>query len=97
MSTQSLSHDLYSALEDAVNVLRDVAEFELEPEVEDRMRELGEQKDACSSIERSEHRQLADFWRRRSLQKLQALSVLKRLHEVAPQLVDYLPEHADVR
>lgn len=97
MSTLSLNHDLYSALEEAVNVLRNVAEFELEQDDEQRMRELGESKDDCSFVEREEHRQLADFWRRRALQKLKALNVLKRLQAVAPQLVGELPELTDDR
>jgi hypothetical protein len=86
---------LYSVLEEAVNVLRSVAEFRLEPDTEERMRALGEKKDDCSLVEREEHRQLADFWRRRALQKLQALNVLKRLRQVAPELVGDLRELAD--
>jgi len=94
MSTLSLDRNLYSALEEAVGVLRNVAEYRLEEEVEQRMQELAERKDSCSSAEREEHRQFADFWRRRTLQKLQAMNVLKRLHEVAPQLVGDLPDLA---
>ena len=94
MSTLSLDPNLYSALEEAVGVLRNVAEYRLEPEVEERMHELGENKDACSRKEREEHRELADFWRRRTLQKLQALNVLKRLHQVAPELVGDFPDPA---
>jgi hypothetical protein len=92
MSTLSLDQNLYSALEEAVNVLRGVAEYRFEQEVEERMLGLGESKDACSSAEREEHRQLADFWRRRSLQKVQALNVLKRLRDAAPELVGELPD-----
>jgi hypothetical protein len=95
MSTLSLDHDLYSALEEAVNVLRNVADFRLEQDAENRMRGLGEQKADCSLAERDEHRQLADLWRRRTLQKLQAMNVLRRLHKVAPQLVGDLPDLSD--
>jgi hypothetical protein len=94
MSTLSLDQNLYSALEEAVSVLRGVAEYRFENDVEQRLLELGENKEACNSTEREEHRQLADFWRRRTLQKLQALNVLKRLHEVAPELVGELPDVA---
>ena len=91
MSTLSLDPNLYSALEEAVGVLRNVAEYRLEPEVEDRMHELGENKDRCSRKEREEHRELADFWRRCTLQKLKALNVLKHLHQVVPELVGDFP------
>jgi hypothetical protein len=94
MSTLSLDPNLYSALEDAVGVLRNVAEYRMEPEVDDRMHAIGENKEACSRKEREEHRELADFWRRRTLQKLQALNVLKRLHQVAPELVGDFPDPA---
>ena len=94
MSTLSLDPNLYSALEDAVGVLRNVAEYRLEPEVENRMHELGENKDACSRKDREEHRELTDFWRRRTLQKLQALNVLRRLHQLAPELVGDFPTPA---
>lgn len=59
------------------------------------MRELGEKKDTCSSEERDEHRQLAEFWRSQTLRKVQALNVLKRLHETAPDLIGSLPEPFD--
>jgi hypothetical protein len=94
MSVGSINQNLYSALEEAVSVLRGVAEFRLEDEVLDRMRELGENKEACSAEERAEHRQLADAWRRRTLQKLQAPNALRHLRSVAPDLVGDLPEVA---
>jgi hypothetical protein len=92
MSTMTLDENLYSALEEAVGVLRSVAEYQISSEAEEQMRSLGENKEACSAEERDIHRELADFWRRRTLQKLQALNSLKRLHQVAPQLVGALPD-----
>lgn len=87
--------DFVSAFEEAIDLLRSVAEYRLDDEVEDRMRELGENKDACSPEERDEHRQLAEFWRSQTLRKLRALSVLKRLRQVAPELVGDLPEPSE--
>ena len=77
---------------EAVDVLRSVAELELDDELQRRMRALGENKDACTSDDRDEHRQLADFWRRQTLRKVRAANVLRRLRELAPELVGSGPE-----
>ena len=92
-SVATLDPNFVSALEEAVDVLRSVAEYELEDELQHRMRQLGEDKEACSTDERNEHRQLADFWRRQTLRKVRALNVLKRLRETAPDLVGSLREN----
>jgi hypothetical protein len=94
MSVASIDQNLYSALEETIGVLRGVADFRLEGSTVDRMRELGESKEACSAEERAEHRQLTELWQRRTLQKLQALNALKRLREIVPELVGDLPEIA---
>jgi len=78
-----------------VDVLRSVAELELDDELRQRMRALGEAKEACTADERDEHRQLADFWRRETLRKVRALNVLRRLGELAPELTGDLPEPAE--
>jgi hypothetical protein len=94
-SAATLDPDFVSALEEAVSVLRSVAEYELEDELQQRLRQLGENKEACSADDRDEHRQLADFWRRQTLRKAQALNALHRLRETAPELVGSLPDVSD--
>ena len=88
----TLAPGFVSALEEAVDVLRSVAEFELEDGLLQRMRDFGENKEACSPEEREEHRQLADFWRRQTLRKVRAANVLRRLREIAPELIGSGPE-----
>ena len=63
----------------------------MDAEVAERMRELGEKKDACSTEERAEHRRWAEIWRRGTLQKLQAINALQQLRDQAPELVKTLP------
>jgi hypothetical protein len=94
-STAALDPNFVAALDEAVDVLRSVAEYELEGEWQQRLRELGENKEACSPEQREEHRQLAEFWRKQTLRKVRAMNVLKRLRETAPELVAGLPEQFD--
>ena len=94
-SVATLDADFVSALGEAVDVLRSVAEYDLEDELQQRMRALGENKETCSPDERDEHRQLADFWRRQTLRKIRALNVLRRLHDIAPELIGSMPEALD--
>ncbi len=91
-SVATLDPGLVSALGEAVDVLRSVAEYELEDELQQRMRALGENREACSPADREEHRQLADFWRRQTLRKVRAANVLRRLREIAPELIGSGPE-----
>jgi hypothetical protein len=81
-----------SALEEAVDVLRSVAEYEFDDAMQQRLRELGENKEACSPEERQEHRELAEFWRKQTLRKVRAINALNRLHESAPDLIGLLRE-----
>ena len=55
------------------------------------MRNLGQNKEACSADQRDEHRQLADFCARQTLHKVRTLNVLRRLGEIAPELVGSSP------
>ena len=87
----ALDPGLVSALGEAVDVLRSVAEFELDDELQRRMRSLGENKEACTAEDRDEHRRLADFWRGQTLRKIRALNVLRQLGELAPELTGGLP------
>ena len=94
-SVATLDANFVSALEEAVSVLRSVAEYELEDDLQQRMRALGENKEACSPDERDEHRQLADYWRRQTLRKVRAINVLKRLRETAPEIIGRVPEASE--
>jgi hypothetical protein len=91
----TLDPDVYSAIEEAIGVLLDVAAYRLEGDAQQRMHELLAKKESCTPTERDEHRQLADLWRKRTLQKLKAINALKRLHETAPELIGSLPESLD--
>ncbi len=91
----TLEPKLVSALLRAVDVLKESAAFEMDAEFSERMRELGEKKEACSAEEREEHRRWAEIWRRGTLQKLQAINALRQLHEEAPELVKSLPAGSD--
>ena len=94
-SVATLDANFVSALEEAVNVLRSVAEYKLEDELHQRMRTLGDNKEACSPDERDEHRQLADYWRRQTLRKVRAINVLKRLRETEPEIIGCMPEASE--
>ncbi|MBL7042992.1 MAG: hypothetical protein ISR77_30450 [Pirellulaceae bacterium] len=96
-SVATLDPKFVSALKQAVDLLHSVAEYELEDDLQQRMRELGENKEACLIGEREEHRQLSEFWRKQTLRKLQAIEALERLRETVPDLVggrSMLPEEA---
>jgi len=83
-SVATLDPKFVSALEQAVDLLRSVAECELQDDLQQRTRQLGENKEACSAEEREEHRQLSEFWRKQTLRKLQAVNVLQRLYKTEP-------------
>ena len=93
----TLEPDFRSALEQAVDVLRSLAEFELDADVQRCMRNLSENEEGCSVDQREEHRQLAEFWRKQTLRRRQAIQVLSRLHDAAPDLVGDLPVFSEER
>jgi hypothetical protein len=90
-----LNPSFVSAFEEAVDFLRSVAEYEFDEETQGQMRDLGENKSACSPEERTEHRQLAQLWRTQTLRKLQALNILKRLQQVSPELLGGAPDGSE--
>ena len=91
MAVSALEPKLVSTLEHVVDVLHQVAAFEIDTETAERMRALGEKKEACTAEEREEHRRWADLWQRGTLHKLQAINALRELHEQMPDLVKSLP------
>jgi hypothetical protein len=82
-----LSSELQEALRPAVEVLRRMARYKMEPFLARRMTELGERKEFLTKKEHDELMQFVDFWQNRTNDKLQALFALKNLREVCPKLL----------
>lgn len=76
-----------SALGQSVRALRHIADFELEPGIQQRMLDLGERKEFLSDAEHSELLSLVGFSERRNLERLEAQVALKNLGECVPELV----------
>lgn len=74
---------LRGALDACASSLRKLAEYELEPPLERRLRWLGERKEFLGVEEHEELLALAEFARRRTLEAFEARLALKRLAEVA--------------
>ena len=91
----ALDENVVSALEEAISVLRGLAEPAMDDQSTRYMRDLGERRETCAADERDEHRHLAEFWRRRTLLRLRSLNALRRLHAAAPELVGELPQLDD--
>ena len=77
-----------SALDGCVHALRSLADYELEPELERRMTDLGERKEFLSVDEHDELKGLVAFARRRSIESLEAKLAIQRLRGVVPDLAD---------
>ncbi len=84
MATVSVADD---NLRDCARALRPVADYQLEPALDRRLRDLGERKEFLSPEEHAELSDLAAFSRRRSIEKLGARLALRRLIEIAPEVV----------
>jgi len=84
MATVSVADDI---LRDCARALRPVAEYQLEPALDHRLRDLGERKEFLSSAEHAELIDLVAFSRKRSIERLSARLALQRLNEIAPELV----------
>jgi hypothetical protein len=75
-----------SAFEVCASTLSKIADYQLEPSLQDRLQDLGERKDLLSQIEHGELMALVDFVRKRSIESLEAKLALKQLSEVFPTL-----------
>src|SRR5271157_2529320 len=85
MGTVSVADD---NLWDCARALRPVADYQLEPALDDRrLRDLGERKEFLSPEEHAELIDLVAFSQRRSIEKLGARLALRRLNEIAPEVV----------
>ena len=84
MATVSVADDI---LRDCARALRPVADYQLEPALDRRLRDLGERKEFFSPEEHAELIDLVAFSRRWLIEKLGARLALRRLNKIAPEVV----------
>jgi len=77
-----------SVMSQCVTALRHVAEYELEPSINQRMRDLGERKDSLSPDEHAELMTFVSFGEKRAIEKLEAQAALRKLDETLPGLLN---------
>jgi hypothetical protein len=77
--------ELEPALRTARQALRRVANYILEPELDERMRDLGERKEFLTPAEHAELMALASFAQRRTIEKLEAELALRQLDAILPE------------
>jgi hypothetical protein len=65
-----------------------VANYQLDPELDRWMLEMGERKEFLNSSQHAELMSLVAFTQQRSLEKLEAQLALKRLESAYPDLAD---------
>ena len=82
-----LSSEVQAALQPAVEVLRRMARYKMEPLLARRMRYLGENKEFITKKEHDELLQLVEIWQKRTLDKLQAEAALQNLRQFCPKLL----------
>jgi hypothetical protein len=70
---------LQSALRTCERVLRRVADYRLDPALDQRLRDLGERKEWLSQAEHDELLALVAFTQQRTLEKLEAEAALQEL------------------
>jgi hypothetical protein len=76
---------LEPALKTARQALRRLANYTLEPELDERMRNLGERKESLTGAEHAELMAFVSFAQRRTIEKLEAELALRQLDAVAPE------------
>jgi hypothetical protein len=79
---------LQSAFQSCERALRRVADYRLDPALDQRLRDLGERKDLLSGAEHGELLALLAFTQQRTLEKLDAEAALQDLHNACAELVD---------
>ena len=84
MASVSAADDI---LRDCARALRPVADHQLEPALDRRLRDLSERKEFRSPEEYAELIDLVAFSRKRSIEKLGARLAPRRLNEIAPEVV----------
>lgn len=75
-----------TALESSTAALRRLAGYALPPELDRRMLDLGERKDALTGAETAELEAWVKFSQERSIEKFEAQLALKRLELQFPEL-----------
>jgi hypothetical protein len=75
------------ALNLCVGALRRIAEYEVDPAIDYRLRALGERKEWLDEQEHEELMSLVAFTEKRTIEKLEAQVALNRLGEVLPEVV----------
>jgi hypothetical protein len=73
----------HSAVEACVSALRRLANYEIEPTLQDRLLDLGERKEFLSRGDHDELMALVDFTRKRTIESLEAKRALVRLESQA--------------
>jgi hypothetical protein len=76
-----------SVIGQCATALRHLADYELEPDINQRMRDLGERKESLSPEEHAELEALVTFGEKRAIEKLEAQAALKNLGETLPELL----------
>jgi hypothetical protein len=77
---------LQSAFRTCERALRRVADYRLEPALDQRLRDLGERKEWLSEAEHDELLALVAFTQQRTLEKLDAEAALQELQSACAQL-----------
>src|SRR3954452_9257627 len=87
MTTVSMADSpIRSAFEACASTLSKIADYQLEPSLQDRLQDLGDRKDLLSQLEHNELMALVNFVRKRSIESLEAKLALKQLSEEYYQL-----------
>jgi hypothetical protein len=76
--------DLEPALRTARQALRRLANYALEPALDERLRDLGERKEFLTPAEHAELLAFASFAQRRTIEKMEAELALRQLDAIAP-------------
>ena len=71
---------IHSAVEACVSALRKIADYGLEPSLQDRLLDLGERKEFLSSAEHDVLVALVDLTQKRTIKSLEAKIAPARLH-----------------
>ena len=80
-ASQATDSALKSALRTCAAVLQRLAAFELHPHLRRRIEQLSQQKEFLDEEQQAELIALADFWRTRLIEKLEARAALERIKE----------------
>lgn len=76
-----------SAIQACAAALHRMADYELDPPLQRRLHELGEQKEFLTAAEHEELLALVDLVHKRTIEKLEAQAALARLRTAIPGIV----------